>query len=115
MTVLLPISLVRLLSSQKDLRSQAIIRNTMNLAQAIIIASKRTTSPQWAAEYEKYMKRYHKTLKALFPNFDSFSKPNFHLELHLSALLLRFGPAPALSVIFLHYKHIIICVIDALL
>jgi len=93
MTVLLPISLVRLLSSQKDLRSQAIIRNTMNLSQAIIIASKCTTSPQRAAEYEKYMKRYHKTLKALFPNFDSFSKPNFHLALHLSALLLRFGPA----------------------
>jgi len=65
----------------------------MNLAQAIIIASKRTTSPQQAAEYEKYMKRYRKTLKALFPNFDSFSKPNFHLALHLSALLLRFGPA----------------------
>ena len=58
MTVLLPISLVRLLSSQKDLQSQAIIRNTMNLAQAITIASKHTTSPQQAAEYEKYMKRY---------------------------------------------------------
>jgi len=65
----------------------------MNLSQAIIIASKRTTYPQQAAEYEKYMKRYCKTLKALFPNFDSFSKPNFHLALHLSALLLRFGPA----------------------
>jgi len=93
MTVLLPISQVRLLSSQKDLLSQAIIRNKMDLSHAIIIASKHTTSPQWAAEYNKYMKRYHKTLKALFPNFDSVSKPNFHLALHLSALLLRFGPA----------------------
>lgn len=92
MTVLLPISLVRLLSSQ-DLHSQDIIRNTMDLAQAIIIASKRTTSPQWAAEYDKYMTRYCTALKTLFPNFDSFSKPNFHLALHLSALLLRFGPA----------------------
>jgi len=47
---------------------------------------------------------YRKTLKALFPNL-TFQQANFHLPLHLSALLLRFGQHMAGGVMALTFDR----------
>ncbi|THV06123.1 hypothetical protein K435DRAFT_645865, partial [Dendrothele bispora CBS 962.96] len=90
-TVYLPITLIRLWS-QSDTHEarRELLGLTMDLVEAVIIASSRETSDNNATLYLSKMLSYRSRLQQLFPNYRA--RPNHHAALHIHEFLLFFGP-----------------------
>jgi len=94
-TTFLPISLIRLWSDLdvNDLRAvrcRKIVKLTLDLLSAVIIATSRTTSSAHVRAYQQHMQDYLVRLKDLFPDYKFH--PNHHMALHLAEYIALFGP-----------------------
>lgn len=85
----LPITLIRLWSNG-TVREEAMLRNFMDLVNAVQIAHMRATSQPQIDAYNQLMFRYVAGLKNLFP--DVKLRPNHHVALHIGDMLNLFGP-----------------------
>jgi len=85
----LPITLIRLWSNATG-RKKAMLRNFMDLVNAVQIAHLRDTSQHQIDTYNQLIFRYVAGLKNLFP--DVKLRPNHHVSLHIGDMLNLFGP-----------------------
>jgi hypothetical protein len=97
-TTYFPISLIRLWGKRiaGDPRSQRcykILRVTISLLSAIIIATSRVTSSSRADLYLEYMQAYLEGIQELFPDYKCH--PNHHMAMHLHEYLRQYGPVNA--------------------
>ena len=88
-TVHLPITLIRLWSNETG-RKKAMLRNFMDLVNAIQTAHMRVTSQHHKDTYNQLIFHYVAGLKNLFP--DVKLRPNHHVSLHIGDMLDLFGP-----------------------
>jgi hypothetical protein len=94
-TTHLLLSLIRLWGfngndSPRSARCLEILDVTVSLISAVIIATSRTVTPASASAFKKHMLDYINGIKHLFPDYRFH--PNHHMSLHISELLLLFGP-----------------------
>lgn len=94
-TLHLPLSLIRLWgtidpSNDRSIRCYKILKVTMSLLSAVIIATSRITSKDHASAYLLHMREYIEGVKALFPDYEF--RPNHHMSFHISEFLILFGP-----------------------
>ncbi|KAI0738686.1 hypothetical protein C8Q80DRAFT_1113325 [Daedaleopsis nitida] len=75
--------------SNATVEEQAVLQNFVHLVIATDLASRRSMSPQRAAEYDRHMLAY---LQGIVELFDVSLVPNHHLALHLTICLAMFGP-----------------------
>jgi hypothetical protein len=93
-TICLPITLIRcwgIPASGEDSRKLRIVKNFMDLVQAVILATSRAVSTRHADQCMSLMQRYQEGVVKLFPEKHK-DKPNLHAALHLPGLLLKYGP-----------------------
>ncbi|KDR83008.1 hypothetical protein GALMADRAFT_238766 [Galerina marginata CBS 339.88] len=93
----IPVSLVQVLASHKstgnveeDARLHQVVEHTFDLAMALAWGLSRRTSKFHAERYSFYMQRYLIGIQTLFPEYNL--KPNHHYALHISDILILFGP-----------------------
>jgi hypothetical protein len=93
----IPVSLVRILTKRgstgnisRDTRARRVVEHTLDLSMAVAWGLSRRTSPRHAERYDFYMSRYIAGIRELYPDYDL--KPKHHYALHISDILLQFGP-----------------------
>ncbi|KZS89558.1 hypothetical protein SISNIDRAFT_393242, partial [Sistotremastrum niveocremeum HHB9708] len=93
-TVFLPITLIRRWGSSQneriDPQKLEMLDNTMDLVNAVIVASRKSIGPEDTRSYMFYMSRYLKDLKRLYPHLKL--RPVHHAALHLGEFLEMYGP-----------------------
>lgn len=97
-TTYFPISLIRLWGRRiagdpRSKRCYKILRVTISLLSAIIIATSRVTSSSRADLYLEHMQAYLKGIQELFPDYKCH--PNHHMAMHLHEYLRQYGPVHA--------------------
>lgn len=84
------VTLTRLWGNSKaTAEERAVLQNFVHLVVATDLASRRSMSPQRAADYDRHMLAYLQGIRELF---DASLVPNHHLALHLTICLAMFGP-----------------------
>lgn len=93
-TVFLPTTLIPRWSPAADDVKDGVrlemLDNTMDLVNAVILATKRAITEQDCESYMKYMSRYLADLKRLYPHLQL--RPVHHAALHLGEFLRMYGP-----------------------
>lgn len=79
--------------------------NYINLVIAVLMATRRSTTPEQRASYTSRMQDYLTGLVKLFPGVSIV--PNHHLALHLADFLTWWGPAHGWSFPFERYNGIL--------
>lgn len=74
-------------------RYKDLLDNFMDLVTATKLASSRILTPQIISRHSRSIRQYLKGLRRLFPHVDL--SPNQHLSVHLTTMLLDFGPTHA--------------------
>jgi hypothetical protein len=88
-TIHLAITLIRLWCNETG-RKKAMLRNFMDLVNAVLTAHTRITSRKQIDTYTRLIFRYVTGLKNLFPDVNL--RPNHHVALHIGEMLDLFGP-----------------------
>ncbi|KAI9057615.1 hypothetical protein FKP32DRAFT_1583308 [Trametes sanguinea] len=89
-TVSMVITLVRIWSAAAATTGDhKVLENFIHLVVAVDFATRRSMDPERARLFDYHMAEYLRTLRELF---DHNLVPNHHLLLHLTAVLLLFGP-----------------------
>ncbi len=87
----MPISLICLWAESTEApERRALLKLTMNLVTAIIIATSYETSQENSEAYTHYMIQYRSGLRKLFPDYHCH--PNHHMALHIGEYLCMYGP-----------------------
>lgn len=77
-------------SALDDKKHKELLKMSLSLVSAVIIAISQTTSEQHAREYLRFMVQYRELLHKRFPDYEAL--PNHHMALHLAEFLLMYGP-----------------------
>ncbi len=95
-SLFLPVTLIRLWSgldrqpSEQDEQRKGLLRLTMHLCSAIVVATSRSTSDARAEQYLACMTNYRRELARIFPGYACHS--NHHFAFHIGELLPMYGP-----------------------